>query len=374
LLFDTIMRRYVVLALLLASCKHDVPPPPPAPPKPAIAPTRSAVGDEDLRVMVTELASMKACAMIRGGFQGLRAADHPDTVTGVLWIRECEISNTGLHVTFHIVGNGWLWVEQTHNEKGGTFAVRQYVRFGIDTTIHGGLDMAYDRKAHVATVWFTPDRKPAVEFTTIGDVDVDRQGVWSSIIGAVGTVFTTSPEDAAAGQAKEQGTEQLATKLANGLSVTINLCTGLLRTQLGRPKKGEMGAADVGETRKVLVEVQPGGAILIGPQRAEDGMTLQVDASQGGVRLTVMCAKHATTIANAIIAGQPMPTVPVLGTVDVRGKSRLQIKPTDCLVDVVASALDKAPARFAWERPTSEIAHSTGGPLIHCPAPAKAKR
>jgi hypothetical protein len=322
--------------------------------------------------MLAELASSKACAMVEGGFQGLRSADHPDTVTGVLWTRKCEISNTGLHVTFHIVGNGWLWVEQTQSEKGGTFAVRQYVRFGIDTTIHGGLDIAYDRKAHVATVWFTPDRTPTVDFTTIGDVDVDREGVWSSVVGAIGTAFTTSPEDAAAGAAKSQGTEQLIAKLANGLSVTINLCTGLLRMQLGRPKKGEMGPADVGETRKVLVDVHPGGAIMIGAQRAEDGMTLRVDALQGGVRLTLACARHAATIADAIIAGRPMPTVPVLGTVDVRGKSRLQIKPTDCLVDVIASPLDNAPARFAWERPTAEISRSTGGPLIRCAAPSKA--
>jgi hypothetical protein len=35
-------------------------------------------------------------------------------------------------------------------------------------------------------------------------------------------------------------------------------------------------------------------------------------------------------------------------------------------VDVVVRPLDDAPARFAWERPTSEIARSTGGPLIHC--------
>jgi hypothetical protein len=38
-------------------------------------------------------------------------------------------------------------------------------------------------------------------------------------------------------------------------------------------------------------------------------------------------------------------------------------------VVVVVTALDKAPARFAWERPTAEIARSTGGPLIHCQKP-----
>jgi hypothetical protein len=369
------MRRIWPIALslvTLAACEHDVPSPPPVPPpvsskKAAVAPTRGAVGDEDLRVMLSELASSKACGLVRGGFTGLRAPDRSDVVTGVLWIRKCEITNAGLHVTFHIAGNGWLWISVTKDQGGGTFNMRQYVRFGVDTTLRGALDIAYDRRAHVASVWFTPDRPPEVRFTAIGNVDVDREGVWSSVVGALGTAFATSPEDAAAEQTQSQGTSELAARLANGLAVTINLCTGLSRVQLGRSPKGEMAAADVGETRRVPVELQPGGVMIIGPQLAGYGMTLQAVALQGGVRLTLVCAKDAETIAREFMAGRPVPVVPVLGSVDVRTKARLRIKPALCPVDVVVSPLDNAPARFAWERPTSEIARSTGGPLIHCP-------
>jgi len=60
--------------------------PVPEPPK-AVAPVRGAAGDSDVRVMLSELASSKACAMIRGGFHGLRAPNHPDVVTGGFWIR-----------------------------------------------------------------------------------------------------------------------------------------------------------------------------------------------------------------------------------------------------------------------------------------------
>jgi hypothetical protein len=72
----------------------------------------------------------------------LRATDHPDAATGVLWIRQCKITNVGAHVTFHVTGNGWRWVDQTRSTAGGTFTVW----------------------AHVVTLWFTPDRRPAVEF------------------------------------------------------------------------------------------------------------------------------------------------------------------------------------------------------------------
>ncbi|HET9988843.1 MAG TPA: hypothetical protein VFQ65_09985, partial [Kofleriaceae bacterium] len=110
------MRRIWLLAfgaVMLAACDRGNPQPPlPAAVAPAVAPARGAAGDADLRVMLSELASSKACGLVRGGFQGLRSPEHPDVVTGVLWIRQCEISNAGTTVTFHIAGNGWLWVDQ----------------------------------------------------------------------------------------------------------------------------------------------------------------------------------------------------------------------------------------------------------------------
>lgn len=362
----------VLLGVVVAGCQHDVAPPAsrgaPARPSPAVAPLRGASGDDDLRVMLSEIASSKACALMRSGFTGLRAADRPDVVTGVLWIRDCEISNAGSRLTFHMGGNGWLWVEQTKSKAGGSFTVHQYVRFSVSTTIVGALDIAYDRDAHVATVWFTPERPPAVEFKTVGGIDVDREGAWSSVVGALGTAFATSPDDLALSEAATQGTHDLSAQFADGLSVTINLCTGLRRVQLGRPAKGVMGAAGVGETRHVAVEVQPGGVIMIGPQIADDGMTLHAVAEQGGVHLALVCAKEAEVVAAALMEGRVTSPSASLGTVDVREPAKLRLEPTSCPVVVIASPLDNAPARFAWERPTSEIAHSTGGSMVHCPA------
>lgn len=352
----------------VAACEHGSPSPPPAAVAPSVAPTRGAAGDADLRVMLSELASSKACGMIRGGFQGLRDPDHPDVVTGVLWIRQCDITNAGAHVTFRITGNGWLWVDQTKSKAGGTFTVRQYVRFSIATTIRGAIDIFYDRDVHVVTLWFTPDVAPEVEFKTIGDIAVDSEGVWSSVVGTIGTALSSSPTDLAQIEATSQGTRDLSAKLAHGFAVTINLCTGLRRVHLGQPPRGEMGVADVGETWRVPAEIQPGGVMIIGPQNAEDGMTLQADVSRGAVRLTLVCAKQADKVAAEYMAGRITSNVPVLGSIDVRTKTQLRIKPTICPVVVVASPLDQAPARFAWERPSSEIARSTGGPMVYCQA------
>jgi hypothetical protein len=348
---------------MLGACGKATPVP--EPPK-AVAPLRGAAGDTDVRVMLAELSSSNACALIRGGFHGLRAPEHPDVVTGVLWIRECEITNIGPRVTFHIAGNGWSWIDQTKSKGGGEFTVRQYVRFNIAATIRGELDIAYDRDTHVVTVWFTPENVLDVKFKTIGDIEVDREGMWSSVVGALGTAFATSPDDAAAIQARLHGTRDLKAKLANGVAVTIDLCTGLRRLHLGRPAKGETAAAEVGESQRVPVELQPDGVMLVGPQRAGAGMTLQATASQGAVRMSLVCADDAETIANEFLQGRTLSTVPTLDSVDLRTQARLEITPTKCPVVVVIRTLGNKPARFAWERPTSEIARSTGGPLIQC--------
>jgi hypothetical protein len=148
--------------------------------------------------------------------------------------------------------------------------------------------------------------------------------------------------------------------------VTINLCTGLSRFNLGRQPKGEMQPADVGETKRVPVELQPGGVMIAGPQLAGNGMTVHAETTQGAVRLTLVCADDAETVATAFVNGRVPTNVPLLGSVEVRGKAKLHIKPAKCLVAVVTSALGNQPATYSWLRLPSEIAGSTGGPLMQC--------
>jgi hypothetical protein len=360
------LRTVTIASLALFACSKTVAPPLPIPPPPVAEPARGAAGDTDVRVMATELVGAKACGMLRGGFHGLRAASDPGVVVGVLWLRGCDLETAGVHLAFHITGNGWIWVDQTKDKHGGTFVVRQYVRFSVETTIHGTLDLAYARVPHVVSLWFTPDRAPEVKFATIGDVDVDSDGVWSSVLGAIGAAVGNSPDAAAAIEATAQGTRAIGVQLANGFAVTINLCTGLTRTHLGRSAKGKMADDDVGETLRVPIALQPGGVIMIGALHATDGMTFTADPIDGAVRLRLMCAKQAELVAADVIAGRPTKSYDVLGTFDVRKRMRLAFKPTACPVVVVVTALDNAPARFGWERPRAEIARSNGGPLIAC--------
>ena len=357
----------------LVACESTSAPVPQQPPA-VMSAAPATADDTGVRLLLADLASSKACDLVRGGFHGLRAPDHPDVVTGVLWVRDCKITNTGAHVALDIKGNGWLWVDETKRKGGGVFTVRQYVRFGIATTIQGVLDLGYDHDTHVASLWLTPDRAPAVKFTTLGEINVDAEGAWSSFVGALGKTFASSPQDLAEIQVKSQGTHALEAELAAGFAVTLDLCTGLTRFRLERPAKGQMGNAGVGDTLRVPVEVEPGGVIIIGPQLASHGMTLEADAEKGGVRLAVVCAEQAENVAAEFMAGRIRSRVPVLGSVDVRTRARLEVQATSCPVAVVVTPLANAPARFAWERPTSEIARSMGGPLMQCAAEPKPEK
>ena len=95
-------------------------------------------------------------------------------------------------------------------------------------------------------------------------------------------------------------------------------------------------------------------------------MTIHAEATEGAVRIALVCAKDAEAIAEAFVAGRPPGPIPFLGQIDVRGQGKLQIKPAKCPVVAVAQPLGEARATFAWLRMPSEIARSTGGPILAC--------
>ncbi|MES1177544.1 MAG: hypothetical protein ABUL62_24690 [Myxococcales bacterium] len=335
---------------------------------------RGAVGDNDLRVMLTELASAKACELVRGQFRPLRAPDNDQVVTGVMWIRECKVTNVGTQVTLTLAGNGWQWAAQQQHKAGGTFAIQQYVKFAMAATIPGVLDIAYAPSDHIVSLWFTPSKPPEVTFTPVGDIEVDRKGIWSSVVGAVGSVFGQSPEHLANGQAKEQGNHQLEKQLADGLSITINLCSGLSRFHLGREPKGTLNKPDAGETKQVPIELQPNALMIFGPQPVGPaGFTANVDAHSGALRVSLACADQADLVAAAYVAGQPLPAIKTLASKDIHGKGTLNIHHASCPVAVIAQSVDANAKNdtFDWQRPLAETARSTGGPIIDCGGPPR---
>ena len=357
-----------------ASGAAKAPPRPPA--KPAGAPIRGAAGDADLRIMLAELASAKACEQIRGHFQALPAASRPEVMSGDLWIHGCRITNAGTKTKFHLEGSGWQWIDEHTKTAGATFALHQYVRFGVTATIAGMLDVGYDPGSHVASIWFSMRGDPEVHFTPIGKLDVDAEDVWSSVLGAATSLVANSPEASAKQDVVKQGAADFKKQFSEGISVTVDLCSGLTRSGLGHTPRGKMGAPGVGETRQIAVELQPGGLMIFGPQSASEGMTIEADVPKGTVHLVLACNDQAEALAKTFLEGRALPRGSVLAGRDVRGRATIRTGAARCPVSLVAELAPGASEAVTlnWRRPAAEAARSTGGPMIDCPeaAPTKA--
>lgn len=362
-----------LIAILTVGCgSKDEPEKAPAPPPPS-KPARGAVGDHDLRVMLAEIASSKACEMMRGSFQGLRADDRPELTTGVLWIRECKITNDGTRLTMQLGGQGWQWAEKKQKKAGAEFEVREYIKFDVDARIEGTLDIAYDRNDHIVSLWFSPTKTPDIKFKPIGDIDVDEKGLWSSVLGGISSVFLQSPEQQSKDKAEQEGEHTFANQLVRGMTLAMDLCTGYQRFTIGRPQKGELGPPNPGESRRMPVEVQPGGLFISGPYEAPNGMNIDVK-TDGPIRVGLACNDAVDTAAAAFIAEQTSPLTKTLDQADITTTGKLSIKGQRCKVAVMVRSLAQHEVTFEWKRPARETARSTGGPAIQCAPRSRAAR
>ncbi|HEX4454001.1 MAG TPA: hypothetical protein VH143_24225 [Kofleriaceae bacterium] len=357
----------IALALALVACSrahHDEPQQ--AVTKPEV-PLRDAVGDHDMRALVADLASSKACEQFEHNMRGMVDDKDKTKITGVLWIRQCKttLEGDGMHVTFELGGNGWQWNHTTKHQAGGTFEVDQWVKFGVDLKLVGALDIAYSRPSHVVTLWFTPDREPDVKFTPIGDVSVDPKGAWSSIVGGMGSVFGKSPDREGKQSAQEQGEQMFSKAFHNGFAITVDLCTSTIRFTMDRPKKGEMAAAPIGQTMDIAAELQPNGVMMFGPYADPKGMSIDANVEGGAARLYLACVDQAEAVAQAFLDGKPNAAKPLAAEV-ISGKAVLRAPNEHCKVAVVARSLLPKPVMVRFRRPTGEATRAAGGPFLTC--------
>jgi len=315
--------------------------------------------------MLAEVASAKACEMMRGQLRGLRAQGNEPLTTGILWIRDCKITNDGTNVTFSLGGYGWQWNEKREKKAGATFELRQYVKFAVDATIPGSLDIAYDRHDHVVSMWFSPTQTPKIEFTPTGKLDVDAKGAWSSVIGGISSVFASSPDEQGRAKAEKLGTEQFENELARGMTIAIDLCTGYQRFNIGRPQKGSLGPPNPGESTARPIEIQPAGLFAFGAFEAPTGVHVTVH-SDGPIRVGLACADGVYPGVEAFAQDKAPPPIAMLAQRDIDGTGELAVKAQRCKVAVVVRSLAQRKVTFDWQRPPREIAHSTGGAAIHC--------
>ena len=319
------------------------------------------VVDPHFRELLVAIADARACKEVRNSFHSLRSSDAPDTVTGDLWIRECSIESRGTRLKFHFAGDGWQRVDQSTKKLGAEFSVNDYVRFHASATLEGTLDLAYDPKTHIATLWFKPSRPPEVKFEPLGKVKVDEHGLWSSIIGGIATVVGKAPGKEARKQVEQQGQQSFASKLDDGMTVTFNACSGSTRSQFGLLPPGAEAPLDVGDTTKVEVELKRGGVLVFGPEFATRPISIDVRATSGPVHVEAACLAETEKLAKAYVAGEPLPQIETIAAAQITGHRQLALAKPRCPFAVIARS-EGGTVSLRWKREPPP-----GAALIDCP-------
>jgi len=363
------MRRILSLATIaatLAACssKKETPPDPVKPPPPA-QPLRDAVGDADLRALIYDWMSVQACERITNHFSGIKDRNRKDVINGQMWLRKCKITNDGKQLTANVEGSGWQWQHKVEKKGGATFEVNQYVKFDVAAKLYGTADLAYSRKDHVASVWFTPTAKPEVNFKPIGDIEVNRDDTWSSIVGGAASLIGESPENKAEQSASKKGKDAIEEQAERGFEVAVDLCSNTTRMALARLPKGQMPKPTVGETHKVQVEVQSYGVIMYGPYVQPEGLTLDVDVTGGALKVNLACVKDAEETALNFLADKPNTAKPIAAEL-VTGHAKLKLPHERCPVVLVIRSVQPQPVMLSFVRPQREAMRAAGGPLAAC--------
>ncbi len=354
----------VLLAASACSSKKETPPEPLPVPVPE-TPLRGAEGDKDIRALVNDLIAGKVCDQVKHHFSGLRDAKRNHVLIGSMWLRDCAIENEGDHLAIQVTGSGWEWVDQTQKKAGGTFVVKQYVKFDVSVKLAGTVDLAYDPKVHVASLWYTPTKTADVEFKPRNEIEVDRDGAWSSIIGGAGSLIGTSPEETADKTAVQKGTSAIELANAKGLSIAVDLCTNTVRTSSKRQPRGKMPKPSIGESERIEAEVQNFGVMIFGPYPATTGMTINVEVQGGSAQMYLACLDQAEAVSQAFLDNKPNTAKPLAGEV-ISGKGTLHAPKEKCPVVVVARSIQPTAVQFTFVRPAAEAMQSKGGPLLQC--------
>jgi hypothetical protein len=337
----------LLAAALLANCGNK---PPPAA-ETASAPARTATERSEMTPLLVDLAAGSACDQIEGSFLEIEEPDAPEgperglaAKIGRLWAKECRSDRAGEALTLRISGKGWSWVSNRKEQLGAAYEVAEYLPFRFRFTLVSTIDYDYARDAHLLTVWVTPLRDIDAAVTPLREPRVDQRGAWSHLLGGISTAFTfESIGHRAKDEARVQGGAKLATRLAHGATVTVDLCTGQvdrLMTQLENgtlpqrpyPSKGHRWEANS------RVTLRRGGLDADGPWRSPTGpFRVEIDVERGdSVRAGLYCEDDAARAVEAFLDARTAPALEPLASAS--GKDlKLTVAEPSCPIVLVTS-------------------------------------
>lgn len=278
----------------------------------------------DARLLATDVVAGKICAELEGSLLGLARSegvpergDERRSKAGIvaarpergrLLIESCRARRTARGVALDVAGRGFQFVSKRSSTAGADFELHQYVRFRGEVRTQGTVDVGYDPRRRIATVWLTPSTPVDATIQPIGDVDVDAEGLWSEVVGGVGRIFGQSPDRRAEQRIEERGSKRFEAQLSDGLSLAIDLCSGQKHFTVGALRRGEtpepaIPLAEHVHLANATVELYADGIDADGPFEPEGApVHARVIVDQGpGVEATLACEDDALGAIDAFI-------------------------------------------------------------------------
>ena len=341
-------------------------------------PARTASEGREVRPLLIDVAAIKACDVLEGSFMEVDEPSAPQgperglaAKIGRLWAEECKAERAGDDVTLEIGGRGWSWANNAQKKLGAEYEVRQYLPFRFRFTIVATLDYDYARDDGVLTLWLTPKKSIDATVTPLKKPEVNEKDAWAQLLGAVSTAFTMkSVDERAKDQASVEGETQLASKLAQGATITIDMCTGqadrvITVLEEGTVPRRPYPTLDHRWEANARVRLREGGLDADGPWASPKApLKVKVDVEEGdAVNARLFCEDDAKAIVDAYIEGRDAPKrTPLAGG---EGKHlELEAPPKACPI-VLLSTLRKD-ATASTYRYMAFVAENAAEPLAPC--------
>lgn len=339
--------------------------------------TPSLAQQHNLSAAVADFAGAKICDRLKNRFRGLQRtnAQGDKVYSGTLWIHACEVTydpNDQNVMTLDLGIKGWRWLEREKEKLGASFNVDEFVRFEINTELTGRTRPFYAPEDKKLAFWFTPVEPPEVNFKSVGDVDVDKEGMWGVALAGAATLIGESPDTVADQKLVDKAEQRFSQKMSDGFSAAIDLCSGRIVSALGQLDQATLFTKldSQQNTSFKQVELAPSSFLLFGPY-GEQSQSLDLELQLGKathVQHRLICAKDAIQLAQAYMKGNNRtPEVPELDLVKENidgGKVSMQSGAQSCPVVTMLSTDDTVAERSAFKYKV--VGFDDPQPLLQC--------
>ena len=302
-------------AALALGCGPEAPELPP----PVEPPSRTAAQDREIRALLLDIAVHRMCDALEGRLVPLPEGDARGAAAGTapavgrLEMQRCRARREGERLGLHLEGRGWTWVdERSAGPLATSFRVRGYLRFSLAVDLLGEIDVAYDRRARVATLWLTPRERPVARVTSRGRLPIQAETGWSGLIGRIGQALGGPLDERARPMLESHAATLMASRLRPGVTATANLCTGQLDAVVGALRPGEAPDRPFDEGDRPWLDNQrvllyPGGIDLAGPyDTSGERLEVDVEVEEGpGVEAQVACRDQAARVLDSFVQERP---------------------------------------------------------------------